>query len=140
MQIELIGTAILCDQPRAAADWFIEHFGFELGVDIDWYVNVQHPRHRNHSLDFLASEHGSLPEGLRGHTVGGTLLAFLVEDVEAEERRLRAAGQKVVLPLAREPWGQYRFQLAGPQGLFVEVLQRVPPDPQWLRDNDLAPE
>lgn len=40
----------------------------------------------------------------------------------------------------REPWGQYRFQLAGPQGLFVEVLQRVPPDPQWLRDNDLAPE
>lgn len=104
MQIELIGTAILCDQPRAAADWFIEHFGFELGVDIDWYVNVQHPRHRNHSLDFLASEHGSLPEGLRGHTVGGTLLAFLVEDVEAEERRLRAAGQKVVLPLAREPW------------------------------------
>ena len=79
-----------------------------------------------------AGDVGALPRGI------ATVEAF--EDVEAEERRLRAAGQKVVLPLAREPWGQYRFQLAGPQGLFVEVLQRVPPDPQWLRDNDLAPE
>ncbi|MDT0327572.1 VOC family protein [Nocardiopsis lambiniae] len=139
MHVDLIGMAVLCDEPRQAADWFVEHLGFELGVDIGWYVNTRHPRHENVSLDFVSRDHGSSPEGLRGRTVAGTLLAFLVPDVEAEEKRLRDAGLEIVLPLVREPWGQYRFQIAGPQGLFVEILQRVRPDPRWMEDNGLLP-
>jgi SAM-dependent MidA family methyltransferase len=92
MHVDLIGTAYLCDDPRAAADWFVEHIGFELGVDLGWYVNTQHPGHKNFSLDFVARDHGSSPEGLRGREVAGALVAFLVPDVEAEEKRLREAG------------------------------------------------
>lgn len=139
MHVDLIGTALLCDEPRAAADWFVEHLGFDLNVDIGWYVNTQHPQHGNFSLDFVSREHGSSPEGLRDRAVAGTLVAFLVSDVEAQEKRLRAAGVEVVLPLVREPWGQYRFQVAGPQGLFVEILQRVEPDRRWMEDNGLLP-
>ncbi|MFL1376003.1 VOC family protein [Nocardiopsis protaetiae] len=140
MHVDLIGTAYLCDDPRAAADWFVEHIGFELGVDIGWYVNTQHPRHKNFSLDFVARDHGSSPEGLRGREVAGALVAFLVPDVEVEEKRLREAGLEITLPLVREPWGQYRFQVAGPQGLFVEILQMSEPDPQWMKDNGFLPE
>ena len=140
MNVDLIGTAVLCDEPREAADWFVEHLGLELGVDIGWYASTRHPQHTNVSLDFLARGHASLPEGLRGRAVAGTLVAFLVPDVEEEERRLREAGVEIVLPLSREPWGQYRFQVAGPQGLFVEILQLVDPDPQWMKDNGLLPE
>lgn len=42
------------------------------------------------------------------------------------------------MPLVTEPWGQRRFQVLGPDGLRVEVLQSVAPDPQWLADNGLA--
>ncbi len=49
--------------------------------------------------------------------MAGTLLAFLVADVDAEFERLRTAGLDVVIPLVIEPWGQRRFQVAGPDGL-----------------------
>ncbi|MFI6575047.1 VOC family protein [Nocardiopsis sp. NPDC050513] len=135
MNIELVGTALFCDDPRACADWFAEHIGFEVGVDIGWYVSTQHAQHKNLSLDFVDRGHASSPEGLRGQHAAGALLAFLVPDVDAEAARLREAGAEFVLDLVTEPWGQRRFQVAGPEGIHVEILQAVAPDPQWLKDN-----
>lgn len=140
MNIDLIGMAVLCEDPRRSADWFVEHIGFEVGVDIGWYVNTQHAQHKNLSLDFVHRDHGSVVPGMLGKPVAGTLVAFLVPDADAEEKRLREAGVEIVLPLVSEPWGQRRFQVAGPEGLFVEILQLVAPDPEWMRDNGLAPQ
>lgn len=137
MDIELVGLAVLCDAPRSSAEWFAEHFGFEIGVDLGWYLNTQHKGHPKLSIDFVLRDHPSTHRILRSGG-GETLIAFLVPDVDAEERRLREAGVEVIMPLVSEPWGQRRFQVSGPEGLYVEVLQRVDPDPQWMRDNGLA--
>ncbi|MBB4752032.1 hypothetical protein BJ964_006193 [Actinoplanes lobatus] len=101
-------------------------------------MNTQHADHPNVSLDFVQRDHESWPQATRSATVVGTLLAFLVADVDAEFERLRSAELEVVMPLTTEGWGQRRFQVAGPDGLLVEVLQMVAPDPQWLADNGLA--
>ncbi|MEU4399722.1 VOC family protein [Micromonospora orduensis] len=138
MQFSLMGMAVAAGDPAASAAWFAEHFGFKVGIDLGWYVNTQHPDHPNVSLDFVQRDHESWPAATRGRAVAGTLLAFLAVDVDAEFERLRSAGLEVVLPLVTEPWGQRRFQVAGPDGLLVEVLQMVAPDPQWLADNGLA--
>ncbi|RLP85869.1 MULTISPECIES: VOC family protein [unclassified Micromonospora] len=140
MQFSLIGMAVAADNPTASAAWFAEHFGFKVGIDLGWYVNTQHADHPTVSLDFVQRDHESWPRATRGRAVVGTLLAFLVADVDAEFERLRSAELEVVLPLVTEPWGQRRFQVAGPDGLLVEVLQMVAPDPQWLADNGLAGE
>lgn len=138
MQFSLIGVAVAAERPAASAAWFVEHFGFAVGVDLGWYVNTQHADHQNVSLDFVQRDHESWPAATRGKAVTGSLLAFLTEDVDAEFARLSAAGPEVVMPLTTEPWGQRRFQVAGPDGLLVEVLQRVAPDPQWLKENGFA--
>ncbi|GAA3845037.1 VOC family protein [Streptomyces phyllanthi] len=138
MQFGLMGMALAAESPGASAAWFVEHFGFKIGVDIGWYVNTQHAEHPNVSLDFVRRDHESWPRAVRGKSVAGTLVAFLVADVDAEFERLSAAGLEVVLPPVTEPWGQRRFQVAGPDGVFVEVLQAVAPDPQWLADNGLG--
>ncbi|HEX6359285.1 VOC family protein [Actinophytocola sp.] len=130
--------AVAAEEPAVSAAWFTKHFGFKVGIDLGWYVNTQHPDHSNLSLDFVHSGHESWPAATRGKTVVGTLLAFLVADVDAEFERLRAMGLDVVMPLVTEPWGQRRFQVAGPDGLLVEVLQMVAPDPRWLADNGMA--
>jgi uncharacterized glyoxalase superfamily protein PhnB len=138
MQFTLMGMALAAENPAASAAWFAEHFGFKVGIDLGWYVNTQHPDHPKVSLDFVQRDHESWPEATRGKAVVGTLLAFLVADVDAEFARLRSAGLEVVMPLVTEGWGQRRFQVAGPDGLLVEVLQMVAPDPQWLADNGMA--
>lgn len=135
MKFTLVGMAVAAETPAVSAAWFAEHFGFTVGIDLGWYVNTQHADHPNLSLDFVQREHPSWPAATRGRNVVGTLLAFLVADVDAEFARLSAAGLPVVMPLVTEPWGQRRCQLAGPDGLLVEVLQTVAPDPQWLAAN-----
>ncbi|SBV24977.1 Glyoxalase-like domain-containing protein [Micromonospora krabiensis] len=134
----MVGMAVAAEHPAASAAWFAEHLGFKIGIDLGWYVNTQHPEHPSVSLDFVQRDHESWPEASRGKAVVGTLLAFLVADVDAEFARLSATGSAIVMPLVTEPWGQRRFQVAGPDGLLVEVLQTVAPDPQWLADNGLA--
>jgi uncharacterized glyoxalase superfamily protein PhnB len=140
MQINFVGLALMAEDPSASAQWFADHFGFTVETDIGWYVNTQHEGLQLLSLDFVQRDHESSPDVLRGREVAGTLLAFLVDDVDAEEQRLRQAGLDVVLPLTTEGWGQRRFQVQGPDGLVVEVLQRVPPDPEWLAAHGLSPE
>ncbi|TLS45035.1 hypothetical protein FE633_16390 [Streptomyces montanus] len=138
MQFSLMGMALAAENPGRSAAWYAEHFGFKVGIDLGWYVNTQHAQHPNVSLDFVQRDHESWPQATRGKAVVGTLLAFLVADVDAEFERLSAAGLEVVMPLVTEPWGQRRFQVAAPDGMLVEVLQTVTPDPQWLADNGLA--
>jgi catechol 2,3-dioxygenase-like lactoylglutathione lyase family enzyme len=136
MRFSTVGMAFAAETPAASAAWFVEHFGFRVGIDIGWYVNTQHADHPNVSLDFVQRDHESWPEVTRGRTVGGSLVAFLVEDVDAEYERLTDLDTH--LPLVTEPWGQRRFQLDGPDGLLVEVLQLVTPDPQWLADHGIT--
>lgn len=132
MDVTLIGLALMAENPTTSAQWFADHFGFKININLGWYVNTQRPEHPNVSLDFVDRTHESSPDALRGKQVAGTLLAFLVPDVDTEERRLREAGVEVVLPLVTEPWGQRRVQFRGPDGLIVEVLQLVEPDPDWI--------
>src|SRR5918996_2794989 len=139
MRINLVGIALMADDPTASAQSFVEHFGFTVNTDIGWYVNTQHEGHMNLSLDFVQRDHESSADVLKSKPVAGTLLAFLVDDVDAEERWLRQAGLDFVLPLTTEGWGQRRFQVMGPDRVVVEVLQMVPPDPDWLAEHRLAP-
>lgn len=138
MKISTIGVASAVTDPTRCATWFEDHLGFAITVNLGWYVATHHPDSPDLSLDFVKNDHESWPEATRGKTIAGSLLAFLVEDVDAEHDRLKAAGLEIVLPPVTEPWGQRRFQIAGPDGLLVEVLQLVAPDPEWLAENGLA--
>jgi catechol 2,3-dioxygenase-like lactoylglutathione lyase family enzyme len=138
MQVSMVGMVVAAEDTARTAAWYVEHIGLRVGVDLGWYVNLQHPDHPTVSVDLVQRDHESWPEPSRGQPVNGTLLAFLVDDVDAEHDRMRAAGLEVVLPLVTEPWGQRRFQVAGPDGVLVEVLQMVPADPDWMAANGLA--
>lgn len=136
MQVKGIGAVIMAADPTASAEWLAEHFGFKINVDIGWYVNTQHPDHPSLHLDLMRLGHESMPDPLRDRL--GGFIAFQVDDVDAEEERLRGAGVEISLPATTEPWGQRRLQALGPGGLVVEVLQVVAPDPEWLAEQGLA--
>lgn len=60
------------------------------------------------------------------------MLALVVDDVDDRHSRMVAGRVPVLKPLVTEPWGQRRFQVAGPDGLVVELVQPVEPDLEWM--------
>jgi hypothetical protein len=48
MQFNLIGLAVMSDDPTSSAQWFVDHFGFEIGGR-HWLVR-QHPAPRPQEL------------------------------------------------------------------------------------------
>jgi lactoylglutathione lyase len=65
-------------------------------------------------------------EGTDGETT--MEVAFLVDDVDGEARRLRAAGVDVLSGPVDRPWGQRTFHLLDPDGHVVELAQELPRD------------
>jgi hypothetical protein len=53
------------------------------------------------------------------------------------DARLRAAGVRVVLPLRDEPFGQRHVIVADPNDVLVDIVQPIPPDPDWLAQQGL---
>lgn len=136
MQVMGIGTAFASKEPSAAGAWFTEHLGFRTLVDLGWYVSTQHPDHDGLRVDFVRQDHSTWVEPSAG--VRGAMLAFVVPDVDARHERLAAAGVPVLKELVTEPWGQRRLQVAGPDGIVVELVQPVEPDPEWMAAQGLS--
>ena len=130
MQVGRVGAAFAVKDPSAAGAWFDQHLGFRVVADIGWYVSTQHPDHTALAVDFVRHDHDTWVEPVSG--VQGAMFALEVVDVDAEHERLVAAGAPVLKALVTEPWGQRRVQIAGPEGLVIELVQPVAPDPEWM--------
>ncbi|MFG2228241.1 VOC family protein [Streptomyces sp. NPDC048644] len=132
MRFQKLGVAVLSDDVAASARFYTEHFGFTPVAELDWYASLHHDAHPSYVLDFVQRGHPAMPDGFRTQDTAGLCLGFQVADAAAEEATLRAAGVEIAEPLRDEPWGQRRFNVWGPEGILIEVLQTIDPDPQWL--------
>jgi len=63
----------------------------------------------------------------RGPRSTSTLVAFVVDDVDAAYDRLRARGVEITTPIETEPWGERYFQITDPGGVVLQLVQWVDP-------------
>lgn len=130
MQVTQVGAAFAAKDPSTAGAWFDKHLGFRVLVDLGWYVSTQHTDVPELRVDFVRHDHETWVEPAA--QVRGTMIALVVPDVDGQHERLVAGGASILKPLVTEPWGQRRVQLAGPEGLVIELVQPVEPDPEWM--------
>ena len=83
------------------------------------------------ALAFMHSEHPSSPPTPAPFRGDGSFLTFQVEDAEAEYQRLVEAGLTCDLELTDEPWGQRRFGVVDPAGMWLDVVEQIEPDAGW---------
>jgi len=62
----------------------------------------------------------------------GVILTIEVEDVDAEDKRLRAAGVPVIHALRSEPHGQRHAIYRDPNGIMIDVVTPIPPSEEFL--------
>lgn len=123
---------VLCTPTLAASrTFFVDHFGYEVTFETDWYVSLRRPGRPAYELGLLEAGHPTLPEKYRQPTAG-VLINIEVDDVDAEWRRLvLAAGLTPELPIRSEDFGQRHFILAEPGGALVDVITTIPPNAEY---------
>ena len=109
--------------PVASAAFAQRHLGFAEDMAADGFVSLSRAD-AGFNLIFLRTGLETFkPESLRGRSADGLLIAFVVDDVDAECARLVGEGVEITTPLETEPWGERYFQVTDPNGVVVQFVQ-----------------
>ena len=119
---------------EATAQFYERQLGFTRIASLDWYVQLRATSAHPFELAVIAQDHDSIPVAGQGPS-RGVLLSFYVDDAAAEARRLASAGVPIVQPLRDEVFGQRHFIAADPNGILIDIITPIEPDPDWLADN-----
>lgn len=92
---------------------------------------LRSPASQVYELAMIAFDHDTIPEISRKPT-SGLLLSFEVQDAATEYARMLAAGLTVMQPLRDELFGQRHFIIADPNGIMLDIITPIAPDPDWL--------
>jgi hypothetical protein len=65
MHVEVFGPCLLVMDVSASARFYIEHFGFQPRVELDWFTTLSR-QDRPYELAFIRADHETVPEGYRG--------------------------------------------------------------------------
>jgi catechol 2,3-dioxygenase-like lactoylglutathione lyase family enzyme len=127
MRIQDCYPIVVTDRLLDCRDFYVRYFGLQVGFESSWFVWLTAGENGPASLAFMHPNHPSAPPGPEPFSGKGMCLEFQVEDAKAEWERFRAAGAVIVLPLTDEPFGQRRFGLFDPAGVWIDVVQQIEP-------------
>jgi catechol 2,3-dioxygenase-like lactoylglutathione lyase family enzyme len=123
MPITASAISLNVAEPAASAAFAQQHLGFREEMSADGFASLARDD-AGFNLIFLRTGLESFkPVAMRDSDADGLLIAFVVDDVDAECARLEAEGVAIETPLETEPWGERYFQVADPNGVIVQFVQ-----------------
>jgi uncharacterized glyoxalase superfamily protein PhnB len=121
MKITASAVSLNVEDVAASAGFLTTHFGFTEEMSADGFVSLAR-QDTGMNVVFLRRGMDMLPEDQRHDHACGLILAFEVDNLEAELARLQAEGVTVSMPLRSEAWGERAFQVRDPNGVIIELL------------------
>lgn len=128
MQLQDFYPLIVTPQLTACRDFYARWFGMSAGFESSWFIWLYSEGERPVSLALMHPDHPSTPPGPEVFNGKGMCLEFQVADVNAEYERFVEGGAPVTLSLRNEPFGQRRFGLFDPAGVWIDVVEQIDPD------------
>ena len=122
---------IVTDRLGECRDFYGRWFGFEVAFEADWIVVLNSGGDRPITLAFMHSRHPSSPPSPAPYRGDGMFITLQVADARSEYERLVDSGLRCDLDLTDEPWGQRRFGVVDPAGMWVDVVEQIEPAPGW---------
>jgi predicted enzyme related to lactoylglutathione lyase len=125
VKINASTISLTVDDVTASRGFFVEHFGYRERAAADGFASLT----RDDAIDVVLLQRGIevLPPEQRDQRASGLILAFTVNGLEDEEKRLRSEGVDITMPLREEPWGERLFQVTDPNGVIVQLVEWTTP-------------
>ncbi|MBD3645628.1 VOC family protein [Alcanivorax sp.] len=117
---------VVTEHKVACRDFWQKHFGLDVLFDSDWFVLLGDAQ-QGSVVAFMSPDHPSAPPGPETFGGLGLCLEIEVEDARQALADFQASDGRVDYPLSDEPFGQRRFGLRDPSGLWVDVVEQIAP-------------
>ena len=138
MRLQDFYPIVVTARPTECRDFYRRWFRLEVVFEASWFVLLSAGEGGKVSLAFMHPDHPSAPPGPESFAGTGMCLEFQVADARAEHERFTRDGAPITLPLRDEPFGQRRFGLFDPAGVWIDVVEQIEPEPGWW-DRYLTP-
>jgi catechol 2,3-dioxygenase-like lactoylglutathione lyase family enzyme len=123
MPEDLVSVRYMVDDVDASVDFYTRHFGFEVRTSFaPAFADVVRGRLRLLLAGPESSAGRPMPDGRQPEPGGWNRIHFIVDDIEAEVERLRAAGLSFRNDIITGPGGR-QILLDDPSGNPIELFQ-----------------
>ena len=120
-----IWSGVVTEKVMESRDFYVRLFGCEVIYEGEggWFVLLQLG---STELGFMKPNLETQAPIFRPAFQGkGVWVVVDVPDVEAEYQRIRSMGVPIEAELRDEPWGDRHFVIVDPNGIGVDIVQRV---------------
>lgn len=126
MQLADMYPIVMTDRLAECRRFWVDRLGFTVVFEASWILVLASGGARR-LVAFMAPDHPSTPPGRERFGAAGLLLTLEAEDVDAEHARLAGLGIEILHGPVDEPWGQRRFLMRDPAGVWVDVVRQIAP-------------
>ncbi|MDQ3697792.1 MAG: VOC family protein [Gemmatimonadota bacterium] len=131
MELQDFYPIVVTEHLAGCRDFYRQWFGLEVAFEASWFVLLKSGEEGKASIAFMHPTHPSAPPGPEPFSGQGMCLEFQVADARTEYERLVRGGVALSLSLRDEPFGQRRFGLFDPAGVWIDVVEQIEPAAGW---------
>lgn len=130
MRLQGFYPIIVTDKVTECRDFYLHWFGMNIVFEASWFV-LFGTDDIGETFAIMSPDHPTAPPGPDPFNGRGMCMEFEVEDAQAEYERFVQGGASIVMTLRDEPFGQRRFGLFDPAGVWIDIVQQVEPQAGW---------
>ncbi len=130
MQLQSFYPIVVTPKMTDCRDFYPRWFGLQVLFEARWFVLLGRDGGAA-TIAFMTPDHPSAPPGPDPFSGKGMCLEFQVADARVEYQRFVSEGAPVSLSLRDEPFGQRRFGLLDPAGIWIDVVEQIEPQAGW---------
>ncbi|GAA3077790.1 catechol 2,3-dioxygenase-like lactoylglutathione lyase family enzyme [Kribbella aluminosa] len=134
MQPAAFGATVVTDRPADVAAFYTQYLDLQVGIDLGWFVTVRRGT-ADWELAIVERGHPTIPAAVSALTETTNVFGFVVDDADKVANALREGGVHLEGEPVTEPFGQRHFFVRDPAGTWIDVIQLVAPDPEWVAAN-----
>lgn len=109
----------------ASKAFYQQWLDFEIVFEASWFVFMQSKGDKKVSFALIAETHPSDPPSYDAFDGKGSFLTLQVKDAASVYQKLKSMKAPITYHLKREDWGQLRFGLTDPNGMYIDIVQQV---------------
>lgn len=116
---------------KTSKEFYQKWLDFEVVFEASWFVYLQSQGDHKLSFALIDEDHPSTPPSYGAFNGRGSFLTLQVSDATVVYEKLKQMKAPISYHLTKEDWGQLRFGLTDPNGLYIDVVQQIDPVPGY---------